>query len=153
MMGLRIETQENKLNDLYKIVEVLEEGELKIHLTRYLCIRSSGYLENVVKDLIISYVSTVASKFTANYVEAEIKNFTNVTYDKLVKLLKQFSTQWADDFEEGINEKQVNSLNSIVANRNSIAHGHQDNLSYKIMKDYYIELKNIIKLLKSIVVK
>lgn len=152
-MKLRIENQEIKLDDLYKIVEILDEGELKAHMTRYLCIRSSGYLENVIKDLVITYVSASSSKFTSNFVEIEIRNFTNVTYDKLIKLLQRFSPDWSFDFDHQISDQQRSSLNSIISNRNSIAHGHQDNLSYKSMKEYYIDLKNIIKLLKSVIKK
>jgi len=152
-MKLRIENQEIRLDDLYRTVETLEESELKVHLSRYLCIRSSGFLENVVKDLIILYVTSSSSKYTANFVETEIRNFTNVTYEKLVKLLQRFCIEWATDFESQITDKQKNSLNSIIANRNSIAHGHQDNLSFNSMKSYYSDLKEIIKLLKTIIQK
>ncbi len=110
-MKLRIENQEIKLDDLYKIVEILDEGELKAHLTRYLCIRSSGYLENVIKDLVITYVSASSSRFTSNFVETEIRNFTNVTYDKLIKLLHQFSPDWSFDFDKQISDQQRSSLN------------------------------------------
>jgi hypothetical protein len=76
-----------------------------------------------------------------------------VTYEKLIKLLQRFSPEWCTAFESQITDKQKSSLNSIISNRNSIAHGHQDNLTYKSMKAYYTDLKDIIKLLKSIIRK
>ena len=70
-----------------------------------------------------------------------------------MKFLSKFSGDWGEKFQEKISEKQLESLNSIISNRNSIAHGQQDNISYKMIGQYYIDLKEIVRALKDIIKK
>jgi len=73
--------------------------------------------------------------------------------EKMQKILTKFSEDWCNNFNSKVSEQQLQSLNSIISNRNSIAHGQQDNISYKVIGQYYTDLKEIVKALKDTIKK
>ena len=152
-MRLQIENQERKLDKLLENIDRVEDDELKAHLSKYFCVRISGYLENVLKILIASYSEGSSPQPVSNYLQNSIKSITNLSEDKIQNTLSKFSEDWGVNFSNRVTEQQVQSLNSIISNRNNIAHGQQDNISYKTIGQYYLDLKEIIKLLRDIIKK
>lgn len=152
-MQLQIDNQERKLDELLKNIDAVHDDELKAHLSKYFCVRISGYLEIVLKCLVCKYSEGNSPKPVSNYLQNDLKNITNLSPDKIQKTLCKFSIEWYDNFESKVTEQQLQSLNSIISNRNSIAHGQQDNISYKVIVQYYNDLKEIVKILKDTIKK
>lgn len=152
-MRYKLENQEKKLDELLASIDSVQDDELKAHLSKYFCVRISGYLENVIKILVAIYIEKGCPQPVSNFVLQDIKGLTNLSEEKLLKFLSKFSGDWGEKFQEKISEKQLESLNSIISNRNSIAHGQQDNISYKMIGQYYIDLKEIVRALKDIIKK
>lgn len=152
-MRLRIEAQEKKLDTLLLQINQIQDDEIKAHMSKYFCIRVSGFLENVIKILIANYLEGTSPKAISTYVQNTMKSVTNLSEDKLKKLLKKFDDDWEYNFCQKITEQQIESLNSIISNRNSIAHGQQDNISYKLIGQYYNDVKQVVLILKEIVKK
>lgn len=151
----RLEIEEKKLDSLFKEVSQCEEGELKSHLSKYLCVQASGHLENVIKELIFEYHNKICKTETQKYISSKINRLTNIDDDNLTNLLNAFSSIWCDLYKTKITDKERMSLNSIIAQRNLIAHGksHTSNISYLTIADYYADLKNIVTILKNIIKK
>jgi hypothetical protein len=147
-MRLKLEVQEKKLDDLLKKIESVGDDELKAHLSKYFCIRISGYLENSIKTLIITYSEGSSPQAIANFLQNELKYITNLSPEKISALLKKFSDDWEYKFNQKVTEKQCASLNSIISNRNNIAHGQPDSISAKVINQYYLDLKGVIAILK-----
>lgn len=152
-MRLLLEVQERKLNDLLEKIKVVSDDEIKAHLSRYFCIKISGYLENVIKILIVHYSDGSSPKEVSNYLQQDVKNITNLSGEKIDRILTKFSKDWSSKFAERVSEQQIESLNSIISNRNNIAHGQQDNISLSVMIQYYEDLKGIVIILKDIIKK
>lgn len=154
-MGLRFDSQEKSLDKLFEMVSKLEEDEIKAHLAKYLCIQASGYLENVIKELIAEYHAGTCKQSTANFVNDKLKNFTNINDEKLSNFLSSFNSEWENQFKQKASEQHLSSLTSIISQRNQIAHGNasRSNISYKSMVQYYADLKEIVKILKNIIDK
>ncbi len=152
-MKLKLESQERKLDDLYQQISKVQDDEIKAHMSKYFCIKMSGYLENTIKILVANYSEKSSPQAISAYVQNSLKTTTNLSEDKLINLLKKFNDDWAVSFTEKINEQQIESLNSIISNRNSIAHGQQDNISYQIISQYFSDIKQIIGILKEIIKK
>lgn len=152
-MKLKLESQERKLDDLYQQISKVQDDEIKAHMSKYFCIKMSGYLENTIKILVANYSEKSSPQAISTYVQNSLKTTTNLSEDKLISLLKKFNDDWAVSFAEKINEQQIESLNSIISNRNSIAHGQQDNISYQIISQYFSDIKQIIGILKEIIKK
>lgn len=152
-MRLRLESLERKLDDLLNQIDQVEDDEIKAHLSKYFCIRISGYLENVFKILVAEYTEKSSPQVISKYVQNTMRTVTNLSEDKLTKLLKRFDDDWAEEFSRKISEQQIESLNSIISNRNSIAHGQQDNISYQFIGQYYNDIKEVVVILKNIIKK
>lgn len=147
-MRLKLEVQEKKLDDLLKKIESVSDDELKAHLSKYFCIRISGYLENSIKALIMSYSEGSSPQAVANFLQHELKYVTNLSPEKICMLLRKFSDDWEYKFSQRVTEKQCESLNSIISNRNNIAHGQPDSISAKVINQYYLDLKDVVAILK-----
>ncbi len=151
----RIEIQEQNLDKLFEKVSKFEEDEIKSHLAKYLCVQASGYLENVMKELIAEYHDSTCRKETANFVNSKMSYFTSINNDNLTDFLKLFNASWVDSYKNSVTDKQIESLNSIISQRHLIAHGNSNrsNISYGSMVKYYQDLKVIVALLRTIIRK
>jgi len=149
-----IEAQEKKLDSLLdQIKKMKDDDELKAHLSRYFCVRISGYLENVVKLLVNNFCEGSSPEPIKNYVDRDLRNLTNLSEEKLLKFLKKFSEEWEYSVSSMLTEIHRSSLNSIISNRNNIAHGQPDSISPKIIETYYNDLKEVVNVLKSVIKK
>lgn len=151
----KLELQEKKLDKLFEEISKFEESEIKSHLAKYLCVQASGYLENVIKELVADYHYKTCKKETEKFVNDKIKNFTNVDEDKIKSLLASFNTEWINVFSTKVSDRQTQSLNNIIAQRHLIAHGKEgeSNISFHYMVQYYNDLKDIVIILRTIIRK
>lgn len=150
----KLSIYEKQLDSLFSEVSQVQEGEIiKAHLTRYLCVRTSGYLENVTRILIVHFCDGTSPKPINNYIAKRTKYITNLDFKRLKGLLSEFDINWSKEFEEKITDRQRSSINSVVSNRNNIAHGNQDSLTYRDMVNYYNDVKEVSKILIDIIKK
>ncbi len=152
-MKLRLESQEKRLDELFKTVEKVTDDELKSLLSKHLCVRTSGFIETALKSLISDYMSGTSPQPIQQYVTLKLKNVTNLRFEKLSEFLSTFNASWKQQFEIGMTDERRAALNSIINNRNNIAHGENDSISYLSMRDYYLHAKEVVMLLKLIIKK
>lgn len=152
-MRLRIDSEIRKLDLLYGNISAISDDELKAHLSKYFCVKISGFLENVIKARVENISVGTSPKAVSNYLQEDVKRVTNLSDVKLLRLLRKFNPDWESKFLEKVSTQQIESLNSIVSNRNSIAHGQQDNISYRIIGQYFRDIKDIAKILEEIMKK
>lgn len=150
---MKIEQLEKKTDALFNQVGALPEDEVKSRLAEYLCIRASGLLEKVVKELVIEYVTKSAPQEVKSYIESKIISLTNLEHEKLKRFLQSFSQEWHDQYDSLVTEDQAQALNSIYGLRNSLAHGGASTISYKRIREHYDKMKNVIDGLKLIISK
>ncbi|MFN0050339.1 MAG: MAE_28990/MAE_18760 family HEPN-like nuclease [Cytophagales bacterium] len=152
-MNLRITNQISSINSLFKTGENIKDEEIQAHFAKYLCVKSSGLLENYIKSQVGDYVDTCSSRPVATHVKNKMKTFTNIDYDKLTKFLDSFNPDWTATFNRKMNDELKSSLNTLISNRNNIAHGNQDSISFGNMKTHYETIKEVIKILDEIIKK
>lgn len=114
----------------------------------------AGDIENVIRYLIIIFCDGSSPKQIESYLTKGTKSITNLDYKKNVNLLGEFCSDWQNEFIKNVTSEQQASLNSVVSNRNDIAHGdHQDSITYRNIQDYYVDIKEVAKILKTIIKK
>ena len=150
-MLISVQREKQKLDSLFTKIESVEEMELKSHWARYLCVLTSGYIENSVRYIISDYSNNKASQPLANFVQRKIRMVTNLKKNNIVDLLNSFNPEWGTKFLEKITDKQIDAIDSVVANRHQIAHGKNIGITYVTMKNYYVDIKPSIKLIYDIV--
>lgn len=152
-MNYRIRSRITSLDALYKTAENIQDEEIQAHFAKYLCVRTSGLLENYIKSQVGDYVDASSSKPSSSFVRNKTKNFTNIDYNKLTNFLNSFSSDWKDQFEDSLDAELKSSLNTIISNRNNIAHGNNDSITFRSMKTHYENLKRILAVLDIIISK
>lgn len=152
-MRWKLEQQEKKLDRLFQTVQNVSDEEEKALLSKFLCVRASGFIENSIRNLIGEFMLGTSPRQIQSYVNKETKYITNLRYDKLLEILNSLDRNWKETFESKITDEQKAALNSIVSNRNNIAHGENDAISYGLMKKYYERIKEVVDILKDIIKK
>lgn len=152
-MNYRIQNQIRSLDTLFTTVESIAEEEVQAHFAKYLCVRVSGLFENYMKSQIGDYVDASSAQPTAKFVKNKLKTFTNIDYDKLDKFLSSFDENWCHIFRSSLSDSMKSSLNSVISNRNNIAHGNPDSITFGSMKTHYSNMKLIIEILDKIIKK
>jgi len=152
-MHFRIKNYISSLDALFNTAENIDDEEIQAHFSKYLCVKTSGLFENYLKFQIGDFADTTSAKPIANHVKSKNKHFTNVNYDKLNTFLNSFDSDWWEKFNNQLSDSMKSSLNSVISNRNNIAHGNTDNITFTNMKEHYKNIKKIINIIDSIIKK
>ncbi len=138
-----------ELDDLFDMVRQLPtSSKIKSHWAKYLCVRVSGFLEIAINLIYTQYVEKRAHSNVAKYAKQNLRRFQNPKMSKIYELVGSFDNAWREELEKETTEQIKNSVDSLVAQRNSIAHGQTSNLTYLQTKQYYEDALKLVKLLE-----
>lgn len=117
--------------------------------------QASRFMESLLLGLPVPGIffskETGSSKLMV--IDGQQRNITNLKYSKIQRLLETFSPDWKNEYSIKISDIQKDALDSIIANRNQIAHGQSVGITFVRVLNYYKEIKKVINTLKSIIVK
>lgn len=133
-----------RLDQVFKTSDCITDDEVRSHLARYLCILTSGYIESSIKIILRDFFNTNSSPKVANHCNTSIKNISNLKTEKISQLLNSFSSDWKDEFDGCISDKERDAVDSVVANRHLIAHGNNVGVSYIQIREWYKTIKIVI---------
>ena len=152
-MDIRTEQYIRDLDNIDKIINSIDDEEIKSLLLKLFCVRLSGLVELYLKNRISDYSKGKVPKEINRYLTVKFKDITNLKTNKLCEILSNFSVQWADDFKNyvDLHEQTKTSLDSLIAQRHNIAHGQPSTINQSSMNQYYADIKNIINYLDSII--
>ena len=85
-------------------------------------------------------------------VENKTKNFANPNASKIQDLLGSFDPEWRRELERFLVDERKAAVDSIVAQRNIIAHGGSVGLTYIRIRNYYREVQRVIDRVEQICV-
>ncbi len=138
-----------RLDNLFGQISVFSGNpELQSQWARYLCVLVSGFLEVSICATFNEFVKNNASPQVANFVERELDGFQNPRMGKILELTREFNTQWANELEIATEGKLKDAVDSIVANRNQIAHGKDVGITYTRIKNYYEDSIKVVDLIE-----
>ena len=129
MQNPRVQNRLQEILDLFR--ELSGANRLQVHWGRYLCIMIASFLENAAQAIYEDYTDSTAGGHVAQYVSNQIA-FTvgNANADSMVRTAKAFSETWASELRSFLAEDDRQSaINTIVGQRNLIAHGEQSSIS------------------------
>jgi len=143
---------ESRLDKVFCSTGKITDDEIKSHLSRYLCVLTSGYIEESFKIIIQEYVKKRANLNISNYIISSSKQITNLNSEKIGVILNYFNSGWKDNFETEITEEEKDAINSVLANRNLIAHGNNVGVSFVNVSTWYKYTKSVVLKIKNIVI-
>jgi hypothetical protein len=136
----RIDSLESKAkSDLVK-----SDIELQSQIARFLCVLSSGLIEQAVIHTLATYSQKRSHPDVARYVSANVAKLRNAKFDDVLVMLGYFNPDWREHFESSTAPEVKDAIDSIVNNRNQIAHGAQTGISLVTFMEYYKRVKLFI---------
>lgn len=109
-------------------------------LSRYLTIRSAGYIEAVRDDSADHFVATRASDEAVRRIRHHLRTGQGAAPGQLLQFVGSFCNEWADelgvllDNDDGLLRR---SLASLIAARKKIAHGDGESVTAKRALEWY----------------
>ncbi|MFJ3949066.1 HEPN domain-containing protein [Streptomyces libani] len=97
---------------------------LQEDLHKYMCIRLSGYLEQLMFEAVCGYISSASGGASKSFALSFFKKAPNLTPDALEKLVGRFGELWQTELSQFLDaDERRNSLGGLLAVRNKVAHG------------------------------
>lgn len=143
----------NEINKIKEIVESNPLNPINQYLNKYVVIKACGTVECVFKSIIANYFVTVNVTQVQNFINKSVRESSaNPTFDKICSMLRIYDKNWCKNFKDSIKDRNdadkiKSSLNSLVDNRNSFAHGKNVTATAAQIKEYYGDSIIILKLL------
>lgn len=105
--------------------------EMQAHWARYLCVLTSGFVENVVRVVFGEYVRRRSySQPVVRYTTKQLDGIQNPRSDRLVQVAAAFDPNWGRELEAFLSQSyRSDAINAIMANRHLIAHGKSSNIT------------------------
>ena len=126
---------------------VSDDIEIQSHWARYLCVVVSGFIESSVRNLYSSYGRRRASPQIARFVDSQLKFFQNPKTEKILELAHSFDSTWEAELRAAAEGEPKDAIDSIVANRNNIAHGESVGITFVRIRSYYESSLPILELI------
>lgn len=147
-MNPEVSREKQRIDHIFKLSKQLNpDPELLANWAKYLCVLTSGFIENSLRIILAQYAADKATPQVANFVESKIKGITNLNEERIAQLLNSFSSDWRERFIKKRTDSQKASIDSVIANRHLIVHGRSVGLTLVRMKDYYKEVVEAIMLI------
>lgn len=112
---------------------------------KYLVVRVSGLIEQVVTEVIVAHVTAQASPTVVSHVSWRLGIFQNPNIDRILQLVGSFNRVWREDLDAAVTFAERGALGSINAQRNLIAHGQPSTISLSQVGQYYGEVATVLR--------
>lgn len=125
-----------------------ESVEMQSHWAKYICVLTSGFLENAIKELYGDFATRAASPSVATFVYTKLKDIRNPNSKKFLEIARSFRLEWEKDLSNFLNDEgRKEAIDSVMSNRHLIAHGKDSGITLVRVKEY---LKSSVKVLEFI---
>lgn len=127
--------------------------ELGAYLAGYLVVMITGVFEHCIEYLVKRRATRWNDPELQSFVRSRIsQTFRNPTHDKIRDVLRDFSTAYLNDYDKQVNTRAREALNSLVTNKNWLAHGETESMTVTMsdVNNYYQTSKDIIEIMERI---
>lgn len=139
-----------RVNRVIELADKAEEPEIKSNLASLACVLTSAMIEVACRDYVERYVEKRANTEILNYVRTQLYYFQNPKVEYIDKLLRGFSDTIADAFGQAIEGEGKDAIDSVVNNKNQLAHGKGAGLGLDTMRRYLTQTLRAIDSLGNI---
>lgn len=119
-----------RLEELKSLVDgiSLDDEDISSEMSRFLVIRSCGYVEKVFEDCLIEFTRENSHSFVASHVISAFGKGSNARPDNLLGRAGKFNNAWKSELNKYFdqNENTRENMLKLVEARNKIAHGDSD---------------------------
>jgi hypothetical protein len=151
MPNIEIIQHKNRIDRIFSRVASLppNDFELRSDWARYLCVLVSGFIEKSVHSLLIDIATKQSSPTVARFVRNKITDLQNPKMEKILELIRQFNNDWESRIRIATEGEYKAAVDSIVGNKNRIAHGENVTISYDTVRRYYQGVVKVIEIIEA----
>lgn len=120
------------------------DPELQAQLARFLCVLSSGLIEQALIVVLEHYAKRKSQDRVGQFVSHYLSRIQNAKFKDILVTVGRFDPEWREHFETTTDDEVKDAIDSIVNNRNQIAHGVQVGISLATFSGYYKSVKRFI---------
>ena len=149
MQNQEIRDRLQEVNHLFNAV--ITSDDLMVHWGRYLCITVASFLEVALQTIYRSYADAEAGGNLAQYVGSQI-SFTigTPTADNIIRAAGAFNDDWSDEVRRFLSrDDRRAAINTVMAQRNRIAHGRQSTISPAQLREYLSKCIEVIDFIEN----
>lgn len=128
-----------------------DDPEIRSHWARYLCVLTAGLLETSMRTILEEYVRRCADERVKRNFASRQERGRNPKKSEIVGILKSFDEDWGREIREFLSERQGDSVDSVMNNRNRIAHGGDVEIGPADMERYFREVVEVIEYMDGLV--
>ena len=146
MTTIGVRRQKQAIAALIAQAEALKPGDpLQAHVTHYICIRVSGFIEQAVIEIYSEYARLRGVEF-GRFAGRRLERNPNPNAENLCQLAGDFDRQWEEDLRSFlVLAGRRDAINSVVSNRHRIAHGESVSIGLWQMRDWYERVLEYIR--------
>lgn len=145
------------LQKLRALIDRVDEAcgdsiEMRSEWAKYVCVRAAGFLETALREVFGGFVRNSASEAVERFAVSELKKVNNPKMGRFLDVAGAFKKTWREELEEfAADEGRGDAINSIMANRNRIAHGDDSGITIVRVKDYLKKSVDVVEFLENLV--
>ena len=141
-----IARQERSLGDLFERAHGVDAtDDILVDLTRYICVRTSGYIEQSALALGRSAAEQTSGGIGLSFAGSFLNRAPNPTARELERYLGRFSNKWGEEFSDFLaKEERRSRVNALLGIRNDVAHGKNQGVSLRQAAEYYDLARDVV---------
>ncbi len=148
-----ITRQINRIRELVQRVDQACGGDLELqaHWARYVCVLTSGLIENSARASYTDFAGRAASAPVAKHTASVLTELRNPKTERLLTLAGRFKNEWRIELEVFATENgRREAVDAIMSNRHLIAHGqgHNSNLSLATVEGYFVKSVEVLEFIE-----
>jgi hypothetical protein len=126
------------------------DPESKAELACFACVLTSAMLELAVRHYTARYAERRASPSVHSYVCRQLYFFQNPKCEYIDQLLRSFDATLADSFFSQVGDEGRAAIDSVVNNKNQLAHGKGAGLGLDTMLRYHTDVSKALIVLRDL---
>lgn len=144
--------QYNRIQQLIlKAKEFEPDDELRSHLTKYICVLCSGFIENSVYHAFTDIAeNSCEPSVVLTYAKSQLYKIQNANSEKIRALAKSFNPEWHDLLRDYLQEENRGAaINYILKDRHNIAHGRDSDITIIKLENYLNKTTEVIRFIET----
>lgn len=147
-----LNNQYSKIDSLINQAKQLEpDDELRSHLTKYICVLCSGFIENSIYHTFCDIAENSCNpSVVLTYAKSQLYKIQNANSEKIRALAKSFNPDWHDVIRDYLQEDNRGAaINYILKDRHNIAHGRDSDITIGNLEGYLNKTVEVIKFIEN----
>ena len=148
--GYTVHGHRARIEATFERASKVTDAELQADLARFLIVLISGFLEKALTHVYSEHTTRAGgSRRVVRYVQRRLETFQNPNAERILQLAGDFDPAWRDQLETFLAGERKDHVDSVVANRNQIAHGASVGITYSRARDYFKSVNDVVDFIEN----